>query len=73
MESLNKPQENVEKEMKKHPIVTFADIIKALKEHPEWLEELRKIILTTELMELPRKFEKMLEETEKLGKKSRKN
>ncbi|PMP97422.1 MAG: hypothetical protein C0169_03065, partial [Thermodesulfobacterium geofontis] len=46
-----------------------ADIIKALKEHPEWLEELRKIILTTELIELPKKFEEMLERMKKLEKK----
>ena len=69
MQSLNKEKENLEKEMEKKPILTFADIIRALKEHPEWLEELRKIILTTELIELPKKFEEMLVRMEKLEKK----
>ncbi|WP_201763802.1 hypothetical protein [Thermodesulfobacterium geofontis] len=55
--------------MEKQPVLTFADIIRALREHPEWLEELRKIILTTELIELPKKFEEMLVRMEKLEKK----
>jgi len=69
MPNLNKDQQNLEEEMKKHPVLTFADIIRALKEHPEWLEELRKIILTTELIELPRKFEELLENVKKIDKK----
>ena len=69
MPNLNKDQQNLEEEMKKHPVLTFADIIRALKEHPEWLEELRKIILTTELIELPRKFEELLGNVKKLDKK----
>jgi len=69
MPNLNKDQQNLEEEMKKHPVLTFADIIRALKEHPEWLEELRKIILTIELIELPRKFEELLENVKKLDKK----
>jgi len=47
--------ERIEQEMKKYEIKTFADIVKALIEHPDWLEELRKIILTSELLELPKK------------------
>ena len=39
MPNLNKDQQNLEEEMKKYPVLTFADIIRALKEHPEWLEE----------------------------------
>jgi len=35
MPNLNKDQQNLEEEMKKHSVLTFADIIKALKEHPE--------------------------------------
>jgi hypothetical protein len=69
MQPLNKENENLEKEMEKQPVLTFADIIRALREHPEWLEELRKIILTTELIELPKKFEEMLVRMEKLEKK----
>ncbi|MCS7164538.1 MAG: hypothetical protein NZ845_06045 [Thermodesulfovibrio sp.] len=57
------------KEMEKYKILTFADILRALKEHPEWVEELRKIILTEELIELPRKFNELLLRFEKLEKK----
>jgi len=31
--------------------------MQALMEHPEWLEELRRVLLTQELLELPKKFE----------------
>jgi len=41
-------------------IDTFQDLIRILKSHPEWLEELRQLILTTELLELPKKFEQFL-------------
>lgn len=41
-------------------IETFQDLVKVLKTHPEWLEELRQLILTTELLELPKKFEEFL-------------
>lgn len=44
-----------------YKIETFEDILKALKENPEWLEELRRIILTEELIALPRKFQRFLE------------
>jgi hypothetical protein len=43
--------------MKEYKISNFADLIQALKENPEWLEELRRMILTQELLELPKKFE----------------
>jgi len=43
-------------------IKTFEDIIRALRDHPEWLEELRRIILTEELLRLPQRFEKFLQE-----------
>jgi len=33
----------------------------SLKDHPEWLEELRKLILTYELLELPKKFNEFVE------------
>lgn len=44
-----------------YKIETFEDILKALKENPEWLEELRRIILTEELIALPQKFQRFLE------------
>ncbi|MDI1472884.1 MAG: hypothetical protein QMD43_07630 [Thermodesulfovibrio sp.] len=59
-------EKDLEKQMEQYPIVTFADILRALKSHPEWLEELRKIILTTELLELPKKFDELLKRVEKI-------
>jgi hypothetical protein len=43
--------------MKEYKISNFADLMQALKENPEWLEELRRMILTQELLELPKRFE----------------
>jgi hypothetical protein len=43
--------------MKEYKISNFADLMQALMENPEWLEELRKMILTQEILEFPRKFE----------------
>ena len=45
-----------------YKIKTFEDIIRALRDHPEWLEELRRIILTEELIKLPQRFERFLQE-----------
>jgi len=42
-------------------IETFEDILRALRERPEWLEELRRLILTEELMALPQKFENFVQ------------
>jgi predicted nuclease with TOPRIM domain len=47
-------------------IHTFEDILRALRQKPEWLEELRRMILTDELLALPRKFEKFEEKFERL-------
>ncbi len=43
-------------------IETFEDILRALRERPEWLEELRRIILTEELLALPQRFERFRKE-----------
>jgi hypothetical protein len=43
--------------MKEYKISNFADLMQALMENPEWLEELRRMILAQELLELPKKFE----------------
>jgi hypothetical protein len=43
--------------MKEYKISNFADLMQALMENPEWLEEQRKMILTQEILEFPRKFE----------------
>jgi hypothetical protein len=45
-----------------YKIKTFEDIIRALRDHPEWLEELRRIILTEELLRLPQRFKRFLQE-----------
>ncbi len=42
--------------MKEYKISTFADLMQALRENPEWLRQLRRIILTQELLRLPSKF-----------------
>ncbi|MEZ0323406.1 MAG: hypothetical protein ABWJ98_03735 [Hydrogenothermaceae bacterium] len=36
------------------------------RDHPDWLNELRKIILTSELLELPRKMEEVLKRLDRL-------
>ncbi len=43
--------------MKEYKISTFSDLMQALRENPEWLEELRRMVLTQELVELPKMFE----------------
>ena len=51
-----------------YKIETFGDLTRLLREKPEWLEELRRLVLTDELLALPRKFEehdKRLEEHDK--------
>ena len=35
MPNLNKDQQNLEEEMKKHPVLTFVDIVRALKKYPQ--------------------------------------
>lgn len=67
MQSISQTEHaEIEKEMEKYPVVTFADILRALKQHPDWLEELRKLILTSELLELPRKVDELLRRVTKL-------
>ena len=38
---------------------TIEDLLKAIREHPEWREELRRVILTEELLQLPERFERL--------------
>ncbi len=61
-----KSSEEIEKEAEGYQIKTFADILRALKKHPEWLEELRRLILTTDLLELPKKFDELIKRVEKI-------
>ncbi len=47
--------------MKEYRVRSFYDIVQALKEHPEWLEEIRRMVLTDELLNLPKKFDEFVE------------
>ena len=44
-------------------INTIDDLFEHLRNNPEWREELRKIALTTELIDLPRKFDEFVNKT----------
>ena len=44
-------------------INTIHDLFQLLRDNPEWADELRRLVLTTELIDLPRKFEEFAEET----------
>ncbi len=44
-------------------INTIHDLFQLLRDNPEWAHELRTLVLTTELIDLPRKFEEFAEET----------
>ncbi len=44
-----------------YKIETFEDLLKALRERRDWLEQLRALILTEELLNLPRRFEEFRE------------
>lgn len=51
-------------EMKKTKINSYWDLLSVLKEHPDWLEELRKLVLTDELLALPKKFDEFVKRYE---------
>ncbi len=44
-------------------INTIHDLFQLLRDNPEWADELRTLVLTTELIDLPRKFDELAEET----------
>lgn len=44
-------------------INTIHDLFQLLRDNPEWADELRTLMLTTELIDLPRKFDELVEET----------
>ena len=46
-------------------IDTLQDLVHALDEHPEWVDELRARLLTRELLELPQKLADFIAATEK--------
>jgi len=43
-------------------VETFQDIVRILRERPEWLEEMRRLILTDELLALPKRFDTFVRE-----------
>ncbi len=44
-------------------INTIHDLFQLLRDNPEWADELRRLILTTELIDLPRKFDEFVNGT----------
>jgi len=47
----------INKVMKEYKISNFEDFMRVLRENFKWLEELRRLMLTQELLELPKEFE----------------
>ena len=45
----------------RYEIHTFEDLLNVLKAEPMWLEELRKLILTSDLLKLPERFEQFVQ------------
>ncbi len=67
LKNIGKMQENlqikaseIEQAQKEYIIRTFHDLIKALKDHPDWLEELRKYVLTADLLDVPKKLDELI-------------
>lgn len=52
-------------DMKNEKIDSFWDLLSILKKHPDWLEELRKLVLTDELLLLPKKFDEFVKRYER--------
>ncbi len=52
----------VEEKQKEYIIKSFYDILQALREHPDWAQQLLSLLLTEELLRLPQKFDKFVEE-----------
>jgi len=53
---------------KKYTIRNFYDLLCALRENPDWLEELRRLILTEELLNLPKAVRELIERFDRLEK-----
>ena len=50
--------------MPAYEIRTFEDLVEILRSEPKWREELRRLILTDELLELPKQFQDFKEKVE---------
>ncbi|MEZ0343774.1 MAG: hypothetical protein ABWJ99_03070 [Caldimicrobium sp.] len=59
-ENLQIKASEIEQAQKEYIIRTFHDLIKALKDHPDWLEELRKSVLTADLLDVPKKLDELI-------------
>ena len=62
--TIEDPRE-VEKEMDKCQVITLGDIYRALKAHPEWALELRRVLLSADLLELPARLEEFAKHVDK--------
>lgn len=45
----------------------YHDLVRLLKEHPEWREELRNLLLTEEILTLPQVVKELVSEVRKLA------
>lgn len=48
------------KTMRDYKVRTISDIVNALKRDPEWLKEVRKLVLTEQLLNLPKRFDEFI-------------
>jgi len=48
------------KTMRDYRVRTISDIVNALKRDPEWLKEVRKLVLTEQLLNLPKRFDEFI-------------
>jgi cell division protein FtsB len=60
-QSIPPEHQKILKDMEKYEIKNLADLVKVLLQKPEWLEFLRSIILTHDLIEFPKVFQEFLE------------
>jgi len=50
--------------MKEYKITNFYDIVSALRKYPDWLDEVRELILTEDLINLPQRFNEFVKRFE---------
>ncbi|RLB03341.1 MAG: hypothetical protein DRG83_07145, partial [Deltaproteobacteria bacterium] len=48
-------------------IEEFRDMVRILEEHPEWRDELRRVLLTDDLLELPRIVRELAKTQQTMG------
>ncbi len=67
-QAIEDPRE-IEKEMDQTSVISLGDIYRALKAHPQWALELRRVLLSADLLELPARFEEFAKEVKEQFKK----